>query len=118
MSDFGLHEYMGKYVPVEHFINACKNKKPIQVEFKDIDFKGLTKIYEYADEKIPGILAEGISDHKIYRMCDGRHRLTKMIKQKKTYSEFYILSKSEFNRCVSKRASFETFAKLAGGLDE
>jgi len=72
------------------------------VNFEDIAVKPLTdkdtNRYRNADTRFPCILAQGVENPlgKEYRMCDGRHRINKLINQGHTDGVFFVISKEQF----------------------
>ena len=90
----------------------CEGKMEI-VKFSDIAIKYFDKIkeegrrYEEADVRFPGILAEGVENpyNKRYRLCDGRHRIKKLINQGHSEGVFYIISNKYFMEVFNKTDS-------------
>ena len=64
--------------------------------FDTIDKKGVR--YINADTRFPCIVAEGVENpyNKRYRLCDGRHRIRKLMDQGHTEGVCYIISKKHF----------------------
>ena len=83
---------------------CAKNKKLI--EFDEISWKGKNiyhKVklhesrYENCDIKYPCILTEGKNPHNCkYRMIDGKHRMTKMVRMGLSKSYFYVIDYNTF----------------------
>ena len=60
--------------------------------------------YINADVRFPCILAEDTEnpDNKHYRLCDGRHRIKKLMDQGHDEAIFYIISNEDFMKVFNK----------------
>jgi hypothetical protein len=94
-----------KRIQVSRFLGDAVLKV---VAFKDIAVKSTadksTLRYQKADVRFPCILVEGGDNPlgKPYRMCDGRHRISKLKEQGHTEAVFFILSNEKFITIFNK----------------
>ena len=95
------------YLYLKDIVPYLRTKNKHLIKFDEISWKGKNiyhkldeKRYKECDIKYPCILTEGKNPHNCkYRMIDGRHRMTKMVKMWMSRSYFYVID-------------YETFLKL------
>tara|TARA_Y100000768_G_scaffold193665_1_gene145311 strand:+ start:403 stop:792 length:390 start_codon:yes stop_codon:yes gene_type:complete len=92
------------YLYLKDIVSHLRTKNKHLIKFDEISWKGKNiyhkldeKRYEECDIKYPCILTEGKNPHNCkYRMIDGKHRMTKMVKMGLSESYFYIIDYNTF----------------------
>tara|TARA_B000000609_G_C24105528_1_gene310865 strand:- start:495 stop:884 length:390 start_codon:yes stop_codon:yes gene_type:complete len=92
------------YLYLKDIVPYLRTKNKHLIKFDEISWKGKNiyhkldeKRYKECDIKYPCILTEGKNPHNCkYRMIDGKHRMTKMVKMGLSESYFYIIDYNTF----------------------
>ena len=100
--------FINQKISLERFFKFISDDILEEIDFEDIAWKGKYdspdmrgenctccggKRFHDCDETIPGILLKGGPNpyNNPYRMVDGRHRIEKLISQRKTKGKFYVI---------------------------